>query len=73
MTVSPEPVQQHQFQTSKWTTSNHSSHQKVIEQHGESRNFEMPDPVERHVAKWRSETRNSNVDKVFRDDDEFSH
>lgn len=73
MTISPQPSHQ-QFESYQWTTESRSSQQR----HGtgtpsqDGRLSAIPDPVERHVARWRSESRNSNKDKVFRNDEEFS-
>uniref|UniRef100_A0A158PAE4 LIM zinc-binding domain-containing protein n=1 Tax=Angiostrongylus cantonensis TaxID=6313 RepID=A0A158PAE4_ANGCA len=43
---------------------------RLSEIRSDSRASNPPDPVERHVAKWRSESRSSN--KVFRNDEEPS-
>lgn len=74
MTISPQPNHQQHFESYNWTTESRSSQQRTLtpSQHGESRLSSIPDPVERQVARWRSESRNSNKDKVFRNDEEFS-
>ncbi|CAI5438644.1 unnamed protein product [Caenorhabditis angaria] len=73
MTISPQPGSQH-FESHQWTTESRRTLSPQIVQHqrSESRGSTIPDPVDRHVAKWRSESRNSNRDKVFRNDEEFS-
>ncbi|CAD6184613.1 unnamed protein product [Caenorhabditis auriculariae] len=74
MTISPQP--QHSSSHHWMAESSTSTHRTLTPSYqqtrSESRTSNMPDPVERHVARWRSESRNSNRDKVFRNDEEFS-
>ncbi|CAI2292500.1 unnamed protein product [Caenorhabditis sp. 36 PRJEB53466] len=74
MTISPLTSNQKHLESYNWTSENRSSQQRTITPslQGEIRLTAIPDPVERHVARWRSESRNSNKDKVFRNDEEFS-
>ncbi|ULU14463.1 hypothetical protein L5515_002826 [Caenorhabditis briggsae] len=73
MTISPQPAH-NQFESYQWTTESRSSQQRhgTMTPSQDGRLSAIPDPVERHVARWRSESRNSNKDKVFRNDEEFS-
>ncbi|CAB3410750.1 unnamed protein product [Caenorhabditis bovis] len=75
MTIPPQP-QQHHFESYQYTTESRSSQNRTLtpsqQYRSDSRASTIPDPVERHVARWRSESRNSNRDKVFRNDEEFS-
>ncbi|CAI4230179.1 unnamed protein product [Auanema sp. JU1783] len=63
--ASPVPSSQSYQYRSETRTSHHDNR-------SDSRASTIPDPVERHVARWRSESRNSNRDRVFKNDEEPS-
>ncbi|VDL73227.1 unnamed protein product [Nippostrongylus brasiliensis] len=57
-------------QSYQWRTESRQTQQGDPPHRSDSRASTIPDPVERHVARWRSESRSSN--KVFRNDEEPS-
>ncbi|KAJ1358119.1 LIM domain-containing protein unc-95 [Parelaphostrongylus tenuis] len=64
-TVSPVSTQSYH-----WRSESRQTQQADNQIRSDSRASNAPDPVERHLAKWRSESRNS--DKVFKNEEEPS-
>ncbi|KJH44053.1 LIM domain protein [Dictyocaulus viviparus] len=61
------PVSTHSYH---WRGDSRQVQHPETQVRSESRGSTAPDPVERHVARWRSESRNSN--RAFRNDEEPS-